>query len=162
MQAYSIAEIKKELQTLETAQLHQVILRLGKYKVENKELISYLLFKAHDEETFLEEVKEEIDAALSTLNDTNLYWAKKTIRKALRVANKHIRYSGIRETEVELRIYFCEQMNATGIPFRQSTALSNLYDGQVKKIEKALASLHEDLQYDYQQQIEDLKQREKY
>ena len=90
------------------------------------------------------------------VNDTNLYWAKKTIRKALRFANKNIRYSGLKETEVEIRIYFCQRMKATGIPFDQSTALSNLYNGQLIKLGKALSTLHEDLQFDYQQQIEEL------
>ncbi len=157
MSAYSIAQIKKELKALDAEKLQQVILRVGKYKVENKELLSYLLFKAHDEASFIDEVKEAIDESLTTLNDTNLYWAKKTIRKALRLANKNIRYSGLKETEVEIRVYFCQQMQATGIPFRHSTALSNLYDGQLKKIEKALSTLHEDLQYDYQTSIENLK-----
>mgnify|MGYP003664802674 CR=1 FL=1 len=157
MSAYSISHIKKELQVLDSEQLQQVILRLGKYKVENKELLSYLLFKAHNEAIFIEEVKEGIDESLSTLNDTNLYWAKKTIRKALRFANKNIRYSGIKETEVEIRIYFCERMKATGLPFQRSTALDNLYNGQLKKIEKVLSTLHEDLQFDYQQQIEELR-----
>ncbi|MEQ9101837.1 MAG: hypothetical protein RIF36_15000 [Imperialibacter sp.] len=157
MSAYSISHIKKELQVLDPEQLQQVILRLGKYKVENKELLSYLLFKAHDEAIFIEEVKEGIDESLSSLNDTNLYWAKKTIRKALRFANKNIRYSGIKETEVEIRIYFCQQMKATGLPFQRSTALDNLYTGQLKKIEKVLSTLHEDLQFDYQQQIEELR-----
>jgi hypothetical protein len=157
MSAYSISQIKKELQLLDPEQLQQVILRLGKYKVENKELLSYLLFKAHDEAIFIEEVKEGIDESLSTLNDTNLYWAKKTIRKALRFANKNIRYSGIKETEVEIRVYFCQQMKATGLPFQRSTALDNLYTGQLKKIEKALSTLHEDLQFDYQQQIDELR-----
>ncbi|MEQ8532257.1 MAG: hypothetical protein RIB86_10420 [Imperialibacter sp.] len=157
MSAYSISHIKKELQVLDPEQLQQVILRLGKYKVENKELLSYLLFKAHDEAIFIEEVKEGIDESLSSLNDTNLYWAKKTIRKALRFANKNIRYSGIKETEVEIRIYFCQQMKATGLPFQRSTALENLYNGQLKKIEKVLSTLHEDLQFDYQQQIEELR-----
>ncbi|MEQ8413100.1 MAG: hypothetical protein RIB71_01490 [Imperialibacter sp.] len=157
MSAYSISHIKKELQVLAPEQLQQVILRLGKYKVENKELLSYLLFKAHDEAIFIEEVKEGIDESLSTLNDTNLYWAKKTIRKALRFANKNIRYSGIKETEVDIRIYFCQQMKATGLPFQRSTALDNLYTGQLKKIEKVLSTLHEDLQFDYQQQIEELR-----
>ncbi|WP_339812981.1 hypothetical protein [uncultured Imperialibacter sp.] len=157
MSAYSISHIKKELQVLDPEQLRQVILRLGKYKVENKELLSYLLFKAHDEAIFIEEVKEGIDESLSTLNDSNLYWAKKTIRKALRFANKNIRYSGIKETEVEIRIYFCQQMKATGLPFQRSTTLDNLYTGQLKKIEKVLSTLHEDLQFDYQQQIDELR-----
>jgi hypothetical protein len=156
MSAYSLANIKKELNTLDPEQLQQALLRLAKYKVENKELLSYLLFKAHDEAMFVEEVKEEIDEALSTLNDTNLYWAKKTLRKALRTANKNIRYSGVKETEVELRIYFCQKIKATGLPFHRSTALENLYHGQLKKIDKVLSAMHEDLQYDYRQQLTEL------
>ena len=53
MKASSIAQIKKELQFIEKEELIEIVLRLGKYKVENKELLSYLLFDSHDEEGYI-------------------------------------------------------------------------------------------------------------
>ena len=44
-----------------------------------------------------------------------------------------------------------------GIPIKKSTALTNLFANQIRKIEKSLASLHEDLQYDYIKAFEQLK-----
>ncbi len=156
MYTVSLNEIKKELTVLDAGQLQQLCVRLARYKIENKELLSYLLFNAENESGFIGEVKSDIDDQLAAMNKANLYWAKKTIRKTLKTLNKFVRYSGNKETEVELRLYFCRKMKETGIPFRQSTALENLYEGQLKKIEKALNALHEDLQYDYRLMMEDM------
>ena len=156
MHTASLNEIKKELSVLDAGQLQHLCIRLARYKVENKELLSYLLFSSENENGFIAEVKTDIDEQLATMNHTNLYWAKKTIRKTLKTLNKFVRYSGNKETEVELRLYFCRKMKETGISFRQSTALENLYDGQLKKIDNARKALHEDLQYDYRLMMEDL------
>jgi hypothetical protein len=144
-----ISAISKELQDLPPKTLRALCLRLAKYKKENKELLSYLLFEAQNEEQFIINVKAEIEAGFDTINKANLYWAKKSIRKVLRLTQKYIRYSGNKQTEVELLAHFCTQLQASGIRFRESTALANLYEAQIKKINKALATLHEDLQYDY-------------
>ena len=58
MKASSIAQIKKELQFNDKEELIEIVLRLGKYKVENKELLSYLLFESHDEEGYINKIKE--------------------------------------------------------------------------------------------------------
>ena len=39
----------------------------------------------------------------------------------------------------------------------QNAVLSNIYDGQLKKIDAALTTLHEDLQHDYQKEIAALR-----
>jgi hypothetical protein len=70
---------------------------------------------------------------------------------------KFSRYSSIAETEIDLRIFYCHQLLASKIPFKQHPALNNLYNNQVEKIEKLVADLHPDLQYDYQKQIEKIK-----
>ena len=152
----SISTISKELQELSPKSLKVLCLRLAKYKKDNKELLSYLLFEAHREEQFILNVKEEIENGFDTINKANLYWAKKSIRKVLRLAQKYIKYSGNKQTEVELLVHFCGQLQASGIPFRESTTLNNLYEAQLKKVNKALSALHEDLQYDYAATIADL------
>ena len=47
--AYGLQHIKKEIQHLPTEQLAELMLRLARYKKENKELLTYLLFESHDE-----------------------------------------------------------------------------------------------------------------
>ena len=156
MKSASLSELKKALRTCSEEQLVEAMLRLTKYKKENKELLTYVLFESGDEAAFIRGVKMEIETLFSDINDTNLYWAKKTIRKILRHLNKHIKYSGIKSTEVDLRIYFCQRLNDSGIPFRTSSTLMNLYEGQLKKISQAMDVLHEDLRYDFQKPWKEL------
>jgi hypothetical protein len=153
MKTPSIHEIKEELVNLKPAELTGLCLRLARFKKENKELLTYLLFEAQDEQGYIKNVKQEIEELFSDINLTQLYFAKKTIRKILRVINKHSRYSGNKQTDIELRIFFCRQLIDSGIPFRQNAVLRNMYHGQLKKINIALATLHEDLQHDYRKEI---------
>lgn len=153
MKAASISVLKKELSLLPPKDVMEICMRLAKFKKENKELLSYQLFEANDEPNYIISVKSEIDAQFAEINRSTMYYIKKSIRKILRTTHKYIRYSGIRRTEVELLIYFCTKLKTSGIPINASTALSNLYQAQFQKIENALATLHEDLQYDYEQEL---------
>jgi uncharacterized FlaG/YvyC family protein len=150
MKAASLKEIKTELHTLHPAKVLELCMHLAKYKKENKELLTYLLFEAENEELYVKEIKEQIDEQFKSLNKSSVFLAKKTIRKVLRTTNKYIRYSGSKQTEVELLICFCKKIKKTGIPLRANSVLGNLYIRQVQRIKKALSTLHEDLQFDYE------------
>jgi hypothetical protein len=153
MEAASLNEIKKELQHADSEVLAGLCMRLAKYKKENKELLSYLLFEAHNEQAYINSVKEEVDELFTTLPDRNVYLMKKTLRKILRVVNKQIKYSGIKETELDLRLYFCKKVRIARVPLTTGTVLFNMYQQQVKKITAALEKLPEDLQADYAQAV---------
>ena len=156
MKAASLKELKSELKTLSSANVLELCMHLVKYKKENKELLTYLLFDAKDELAFIKEVKEYIDEEFEGINRSNLYLSKKTIRKILRTTNKYIKYSGSKQTEVELLIYYSKKLKNSGIPLHINTALGNIYQRQIYKINKALALLHEDLQYDYSEEMKSL------
>ncbi len=156
MKAATIHDIKHELIQLSPSKLTDICLRLSRFKKENKELISYLLFEAGDENGYVQSVKIEMDELFETVNKSNLYLAKKTLRKILRTANKHIRYMSSKPAETELLIYFCRKMKAMGLPLHKNTVLANLYKNQVGKIEKLINGLHEDLQHDYTTQLNTL------
>ena len=156
MKTASISVIKKELKNLPPEELQTIIARLAKYKKENKELLSYLLFEAENEQAFIQSVKAEIDEQFSNLNRSSFYLAKKTLRKVLKTTNKHIRFSGIKETEIQLLIYFCQKLKKSGLNYKSSRVVFNMYINQVKRINKVLAMLHEDLQFDYREEVEDL------
>lgn len=149
----SLAEIKKQLQETDADVLQALCLRLAKYKKENKELLGYLLFESQNEASYVQQIKEEIDAQFEELKGRNLYLVKKMLRKILRYINRHIKYSNRDETDLELRIYFCEKIKQAKIPLRESAVLLNLYQGQLKKINAVLAELPEDLQSDYSNAI---------
>jgi len=156
MKAASISEIKIELNNLPASQLAALCLQLAKYKKDNKELLSYLLFEETDMPAYIESVKKEMDAQFAQINISHLYFAKKSLRKILRITGKHIRYTGSKQAEAELLIYFCRQLKNSGIHFETSTVLTNLYQAQLKKINAAIAGFHEDLQYDYLKEIKKL------
>lgn len=149
MRSASVHELKQELLTLPAAELTELCLRLAKYKKENKELLTYLLFEAHDEAGYVQSIKKEVDEQFEQINHSNLYFVKKTLRKILRNINTHIRYTGSAQVTVDLLIYFCQSIKESGIPIEKNPIIANLYKGQVQKINKTLQSLHEDLQYDY-------------
>lgn len=158
MKAASIHELKNELNLVAPAKLLELCVRLAKYKKDNKELLSYLLFDAHDEAAFMEMVKKEMKDEFKSVNKTNLYFAKKSLRKILRAITKYIRYTGSKQVEVELLQFYCVLLKESGIAFRKNVALNNLYQAQLKKIEKLIATMHEDLQYDYLKNLSSLKE----
>ena len=156
MKPASISTLRKELDLLPTKELAQLCLRLAKYSKDNKELLSYLIFDAGDEEGFIQSVKIQLKAQFEEINTSNMFYVRKSVRKILKITNKYIRYSGHKQTEVELLLFFCQTLNASGIKFKRVTSLNNLYQNQVIKVKKAVATLHEDLQFDYQKEIEKL------
>lgn len=153
----SISTIKKELKNLPKEVLIDHCIRLAKYKKENKELLHYLLYEAVDEENYIDEIKIEIEDGFQDVNKNTLYFAKKTIRKVLRIVTKHIKYSGKKTTQIELLIHFCYVMKNSGVPFRNSKVLKNLYERQLNNIHKALNALHEDIKLDYEDDLDKIK-----
>ncbi|MFN6946240.1 MAG: hypothetical protein ACK4ND_14920, partial [Cytophagaceae bacterium] len=149
MKTAGISDIKKQLSELSREELMALCLKLARYKKDNKEFLTYLLYEAEDEESFIRSVKLMVEEEFETVNKSHLYFAKKTIRKILRMLKKYIKYSGKKETEVELLIFFCHQIKESGLKIKESKVLLNMYEQQIKLIYKSLDSMHEDLQYDY-------------
>ena len=157
MNTASINELKQELITRPPKEVLELCLRLARFKKENKELLSYLLFESGDQQNYIESIKSLITEEFLGVNKSNLYQSKKSIRKILRSTNKFIKYTGSITVEVELLLHFCISIKDSGIRIQKSVALVNLYTNQLKKLMKAIALLHEDLQYDYQKQLEKLE-----
>jgi hypothetical protein len=156
MKAATVQDIKQELTTLKHNELLAINLRLARFKKENKELLTYILFEAHNEPGYVEGIKREIDEQMESINKSQIYFAKKSIRKILRLVNKYARYSSSKQTEVELLIYFCKKLKTSGIPLNKNVALSKLYDNQLIKVKKIMKALHEDIQYDLNRELEEL------
>jgi uncharacterized FlaG/YvyC family protein len=149
MKAATIQEIKEDLKERPAAELVQLCLRLARFKKENKELLTYLLFEEVDEEGYVQQVRVELDEGFAQVNIRQLHLAKKTLRKLLRIANKYIRYSNHKTTEADILLHYCINFKALNLPLHKSATLTNLYRGQLKKIRAAVDTLHEDLQHDY-------------
>jgi hypothetical protein len=153
MKSASSNEIKAALHHLSPKEMLQICLRIAKYKRENKELLTYLLYEADNELQYIANIKVEIDEYFENLVVLNFSNLLKKLRKVVRLANKYIKFSGSKNVEVAVLIYICQKLK----PYTKessSTALLNLYNRQVIKIDKALLKLEEDLQYDYKSEIE--------
>lgn len=157
MKIASIVTIKKELKHLPKEELLELCLRLGKFKKENKALLTYLLFEAHDEDAYIASVKQSLDHLFEGINTDSYFYMKKTIRKILREIRVYSRYSLNKSTEVELLLYFCECLNELKPSIHNNNTLSNLYERQIMSIHKKISVLHEDLQYDYNLKLEALE-----
>lgn len=156
MKPASVKEIKSAIEGLPQQALMELCLRLVKFKKENKELATYMLFDADDEAGYVQGVKQDIDELFTTVNMSAPYFAKKTYRKILRAANRYIKYSQAETTAAEILLHVAAGMFAQRKEIRRSNALQNIYLNLVKKIEKELQSLHEDLQYDYRRQLQEI------
>jgi len=157
MKAATITEIKKELKFKSPEELTALCLRLSRFKKENKELLTYLLFESEDEEAFIKGIKEEIDQQFWEINTNSYFYIKKSVRKILRGIKKYSRYSQKKETEVELLLYFCKSLKEFTPPIRNNVTLTNLYERQIAFITKKVSMLHEDLQYDYTLELQALE-----
>jgi len=156
MKAVTIKEISQELLNLSPKELRDLCLRLARFKKENKELLTYLLFESSDEALYAESVKKEIDLEFEQVNKKSYYFIKKGLRRILLNTRKYIRYSRNRKTEIDLLIYYCSKLKKFTPSINRNAALRNLYLRQVATIREKLGSLHEDLQYDYGLELEAL------
>ena len=157
MKPATIKDIKSALSTLSHEELTIICVKMAAFDKGNKELLTYLLFEADDQAMFIKNVKEEMDHQFAQAS-SNIYFAKKTYRKILRIVNNYIRFSKTKTTEVELLIYFCKCLSDSVGSVNHHPVISNMYERQLVKIEKALSTLHEDLQYDYGQALEELRE----
>ena len=155
MKAVALKEIKQELNSLSTQEIQELCLRLSRFKKENKELLTYLLFESHNESGYIESVKGYMDAEFELINRDSYFYIRKSVRKILRNVKKYVRYSQKKETEVELLLYFCQQLKGFSPSINGSVQLQNMYNRQILLAKKVISNLHEDLQYDYNLMLDD-------
>ena len=153
MKAASIAELKKELLRLEHGDLLDACLRLARFKKDNKELLTYLLFLSDNERGFVSSLCQEIDEQFSLTPNAH----KKTIRKVIRWMNKVLRFTKVKDTEVEVRLHFCRVLRSSKTPIRSSKVVTNMYNGQLKKVRKVIEKFHPDIQREIEREVQGLE-----
>jgi hypothetical protein len=156
MKTVTVRELNQELTYRTPKELRDLCLRLSRFKKENKELLTYLLFESSDELSYIQGVKKEMDEEFEQINRTTFYYIRKSVRKILKNTRKYIRYSQKKQTEVELLLYFCTKLKTLSPSIKRNTALTNLYNRQIDTIIKKISGLHEDLQYDYGLELSEL------
>lgn len=156
MRTATVHEIKETLQQHTAGELLQLCLRLARFKKENKELLTFLLYEAGDIDAFIATVHAETESLFETVNRNQVYLAKKTLRKILRNLSKYSRFSGNPLVEAELHLHFCHLLLQSGLPLASHQVLKNMLLAQQKKIHKAIQQLHEELQFDLNKKFQKL------
>lgn len=156
MRTATVDEIKTELKQLSPKEVLALLLRLARFKKENKELLTYLLFESHDEQGYLQVLKADISEQFALIEPTPVSKAKKAYRKILRGINRQVKYIGSKASAAELLIHYCTVMR--NLDTELKPALEVLYYQQLTKAEKLIPQIEEDLQFDFSQQIESLRE----
>ncbi|NCT09391.1 MAG: hypothetical protein GW772_04840 [Flavobacteriia bacterium] len=160
MKALTLKQLKDELAHKSPNELKELCLQLSRFKKDNKELLAYLLFESHNEESYIESVKNQMEVQFAEIKTKNYFFIRKAIRKILTQTKKYIRYSKKKETEVVLLLHFCRNLKEMKPSMQQSQRLENVFFSQIKMVTKAIEKLHEDLQYDYHIELEKLLENE--
>ena len=156
MKAATVYDIKEGLQGLPPAQVAELCLRLVKFKKENKELVTYLLFESQNQAGYIGELKTEMETEFAGINTSQVYFAKKSLRRILRNTNKQARYISSKAAEVELLLAYCQNLKASGLAGKKAPIIEKILHTQLAKVKKLIGTLHEDLQYDYQRLLDKL------
>lgn len=155
MKPEKLSDIKKELTGRTVQELTEICLRMAKYKKENKELLNFLLFDSDDPLLFAEKVKTLLDEDFKTMQK-HYYHSTKSLRKILRTMNRYAKYTGSKQVEIEFSLWFCNNFLIYADLGTSHKPLQGMFIRQLEKISKLLPKLHEDLQFDYQGEFEDL------
>jgi hypothetical protein len=157
MKIASLAEIKKELSHLSEIELKNLIIDLSKFSTENKSYLFFKLYERDNPSLYVEMVQDELEMEFVKANTRHYHFAKKSIQAIRRKLNKYLKLSKDKSAQIELILFFCEKMRLYGFMEFNHPVINNLYTLQISKVEKLISGLHEDLQYDYEFQIDELK-----
>jgi hypothetical protein len=158
MKSASVSVLKKELNHFSEEELIDLLYQMIKHSKDNKEFLNFLLFEADFEKNYVEKIKVEIGVEFDGLDTRSWKTMKKSIQRIVRTMKKYIKYSREKETEIEILLYFCHRMTTLKFPLDRNPIILNIYKRQLGNIQKSITSLHEDLQYDYQQEVEELEE----
>ena len=155
MKPEKLSDIKKELSGRTVQELTEICLRIAKYKKENKELLNYLLFDSDEPLSYAEKVKTFLEEDFRTMQK-HYYYSTKSLRKILRLMNRYSKYTSNKQVEIEMSLWFANNFLLYVDLKTSHKPLQGLLIRQLEKISKLLPKLHEDLQFDYQSEFEEL------
>ncbi len=155
MKPEKLSDIKKELLSRSVQELTDICLRLAKYKKDNKELLNYLLYDANDPMEYAAQVKTFLEDDFKALQK-HYYYSTKSLRKILRLINRHAKYTASKQVELELILWFCSNFLQYADLKTSHKPLQGLLTRQLEKATKLIPKLHEDLQFDYRNEFSSL------
>lgn len=153
-----LQNLKQELAERDTRHLAELCLQLAKFKSENKELLTYLLFYAHDPIAYTSSYKEMIVEPFDKFI-YNPYHLSKGIRKSFRLISRYAKITKSKEGECELYLHLILQF-VERIPGKiVHKSLVILLERAFKKAALLILKMHEDFQLDYLPQFKELRDK---
>jgi hypothetical protein len=158
MRSATLSDIKKEINQLPAKELAELFLLMAKFKKENKEYLSYLLFDSHNKRALLEEIKAEIKGMVLDFNGNYFrYDFKKKLRKLKAFLSKYNKFLNDKALSIEMHLYLCQTLKEYDYPYIKYGIPDAFFGQQIKRINTLMNGLHEDLRYDYGRQLEALQ-----
>lgn len=157
MKPKSLKEIREELVYAEKQELVDFCLQMVRFKVENKELLTYELFYKNNKDLYLSQIESHVDKEFNGLNNASYFYLKKGVQKINRHIKKYIRIAKDPEIEVHLLLYFLKKFKAYKPNLLNQKILNNMYHREYKLVVKRIDKLQPDLQYDYEKALEELE-----
>jgi hypothetical protein len=157
MQLPSLSSIKADLKHLSESELIALVADLSKLSRENKAFLFFKLNEKDNPRLFIDMAQEELEKEFQMANTKNYHYAKKAAQSIRRKLNKHLKLTKNKSDQIEVIEFFCRNLERYGYLSFRHPVIDNLYATQVGKIERLVAALHEDIQYDYELPIRELK-----
>lgn len=157
MEIPSLADLKKDLSYLSEKELITLITDLAKFSKDNKAFLYFKLNERDQPNLFVDSVKEELDEAFQTANTKNYHLGKKSAQSIRRKLNKALKLNKNKADQVELILYFCEELKKYGYLKFKHPVINNLFQVQLGKAKKLISTLHEDIQSDFEYRLEELE-----
>lgn len=145
----SLVNLKKSLKQLPPEELMELVLRLTKYKKENKELLTFLVSYESDAQALCVDFKEELSEAFADMN-AHGYYAAKTMRKQLKLVTQFRRFTKSNEYTIDLQAHYLRTVIQYLSPTQRNRSVQSILYRVLLRIEKDISKLHEDLRYDYE------------
>lgn len=157
MSPATIDDIKKELQKLPPRKVLELTLKLARFKKENKELLSFLLFEADDQQGYVQSLQLEIEEMFKDIHKAPSAVVKKQLRRITKLITRQSKYIGSRTAAVELHVHFCKILYAHPENLLKINSAITIFQQQLNKASKLIPLLEDDLQYDYKLQLANLE-----
>ena len=149
----SIDTIKTELKQLPPKKVLELVVRLARFKKENKELLTWLLFESSDEAAYIAQVRKEITEEVEKIDGLTAYQYKKQFRKIQRKINKPIKYMGSKTAAAELYMHMIELIDRKKKTVFIRAFLEKAHEQYVRKVNILLPGIPEDLAADISRQL---------
>lgn len=153
MENTPLSALKNELKLLPHERLTELCIKFAKYKKENKEFLAYLLFDSANEKGYVLNIKEDMNLEFSKLSGLFPRPYLNAVKKIYRNTEKYIHFSGSKETEIDLLLHFCQLIRKNYPRSFRNPSLETFYLRISKRIRKVYEQLHEDLRFDYEEEV---------